>query len=166
MQQTATAPPPADPARMWEATYPGTADQVRHVRAALKSHLRDCPAADDVILLADELAANAIRHSRSRLPGGTFTIRVQHFHGDYVRAEIEDQGNTAWDGNLSRSARHPHGLYLLLTLAPDCGVDDSRHGRTIWFRIDYPAAHRQPSRPEDSGARTAASSTDPRPDHL
>jgi hypothetical protein len=38
MQQTATAPPPAGSARTWEATYPGTADQVRHVRAALRPH--------------------------------------------------------------------------------------------------------------------------------
>ena len=36
----------------------------------------DCPRADDVILCASELAANAALHSRSRLPGGTFTVRA------------------------------------------------------------------------------------------
>ncbi len=43
MRQTATATAPAGPARTWEAAYPGTADQVRHVRAALRPLLHDCP---------------------------------------------------------------------------------------------------------------------------
>jgi anti-sigma regulatory factor (Ser/Thr protein kinase) len=33
--------------------------------------------ADDVILCASELAANAATHSRSRLSGGTFTVRIK-----------------------------------------------------------------------------------------
>lgn len=101
MQQTATAPPPTGPARTWEATYPGTADQVRHVRAALWPLLRDCPAADDIILLVDELAANAILFSASGRPGGTFTVRLQHIPGDHVRAEVQDRaapGTVIWPG--------------------------------------------------------------------
>ncbi|HEV2256054.1 MAG TPA: ATP-binding protein [Streptosporangiaceae bacterium] len=147
MQQTATAPPPAGPARTWEATYPGTADQVRRIRAALRSFLDDCPVADDVILLADELAANAINHSNSGRPGGIFTARAEHIHGDHVWAEIEDQGSATWDGNLSRSARHPHGLSLLLALALRCGTGGSPHARTIWFRIDCPTPGSLPTAP-------------------
>ncbi len=138
MQQTATAPPPAGPARTWEATYPGTTDQVRHVRAALRPLLRDCPAADDVILLVDEMAANAILHSHSGTPGGTFIVRLRHIPGDHVRAEVQDQGST-WDGDLTRSARYPHGLYLLLTLSTRCGIENGLQSCTAWFRIDYPA---------------------------
>lgn len=147
MQQTATAPPPAGPARTWEATYPGTADQVRHVRAALRPLLRGCPAADDVILLVDELAANAILHSHSGKPGGTFTVRLQHIPGDHIHAEVQDQGST-WDGDLTRSARYPHGLYLLLTLSTRCGIEDGPQSRTAWFRIDYPASSAAPAPPD------------------
>ncbi len=146
MQQTATAPPPAGPARAWEATYPGTADQVRHVRAALRPLLRDCPAADDVILLADELAANAILFSDSGKPGGTFTVRLQHVPGDHVRAEVQDQGST-WDGDLTRSARRPHGLYRLLTLSTRCGIENGPQSRTAWFHIDDPPSSATPSPP-------------------
>jgi hypothetical protein len=134
MQHTATA---AAPARTWEATYPGTADQVRHVRAGLRPLLRGCPLADDVLTLISELAANAVTHSDSRQPGGTFTVRLRHHPGSHIRAEVQDQGST-WHGNLTRSAQPPHGLYLLLTLATRCGTRHRPGSRTAWFRLDYP----------------------------
>jgi anti-sigma regulatory factor (Ser/Thr protein kinase) len=56
--------------------YPGTTKHIRAVRSDVRALLADCPAADDVILCASELATNAVRHSRSSLPGGTFTMRV------------------------------------------------------------------------------------------
>src|SRR5579875_1091819 len=62
--------------RARETTYPGTAEHVSTVRADLRLLLHDCPIADDVILCASELAANAATHSRSCLPGGTFTVRI------------------------------------------------------------------------------------------
>jgi len=60
MQQPATAPPPADPAAWYQRTFHGRADQVRQVRREIAAHLARCPAAEDVVLAASELAANAI----------------------------------------------------------------------------------------------------------
>jgi len=57
-------------------TYRGNMEYVSAVRADLRALLPDCPMADDVILCASELAANAALHSHSRLPGGTFTVRA------------------------------------------------------------------------------------------
>jgi serine/threonine-protein kinase RsbW len=128
-------PPTAGPDRGWEASYPGRTDQVRHVRAAVRDYLRDCPASDEVVLLVDELCANAVQFSGSGRPGGNFAVRVQYVAGRYVRAEVRDQGGDGWDGDLAGSARHPHGLYLLLRLASDCGVIGDGDGRTVWFRI-------------------------------
>ena len=48
--------------------------------------------ADDVILCASELAANSAIHSRSRLPGGIFTVRATISPGNYAWVEIEDSG--------------------------------------------------------------------------
>ncbi len=141
MRQTATHPPPAGtarPARPWAQTFPGTPDQLRHVRAALRPLLHGHPAADDIILLTSELCANAILHSASGRPGGTFTVRLHHDAGRSVRAEVQDQGST-WDGNLRRCARHPHGLRLVLDLAAACGADPGAHACTVWFRINDPA---------------------------
>jgi len=127
------------PERLWEFAYPGTAEQVRHVRAALRDYLGDCPVADDAIHLLSELSANAIVHSDSGRSGGTFTVRAHHFRDSYVWGEVEDQGS-GWDGNLPRSAIHPHGLYFLHVLASAYGVERRGRGCVVWFRIDYPLA--------------------------
>jgi serine/threonine-protein kinase RsbW len=127
------------PATTWEQTYLGTPDQARALRAALGTLLASCPVAADVILLASELAANAITHSASSLPGGTFTVRLAHHHGDHIHAEVTDQGSS-WDGDLAATAGSPHGLYLLHALATRCGTTASTGSRTVWFRLDYPSA--------------------------
>jgi hypothetical protein len=131
--RAALAPP--DLVCTWQQVFPGTPDQLRPVRAALRTFLDGCPATDDVALLVSEMCANAIAHSASGRPGGTFTVRVGHVHGSHVRAEVQDAGSD-WHGDIHRSASHPHGLYLLLALAATCGTDGSRRSRTVWFRLD------------------------------
>jgi serine/threonine-protein kinase RsbW len=115
--------------------YPGSANQVRVVRADLRAVLRGCPAADDVILCASELAANAALHSRSRLPGGTFTVRVMIDSDHYVRIEIQDDGGP-WTPAVSDPTGH-HGLDILRALASDWGIDGGLSSRTIWARFDW-----------------------------
>ena len=85
-------------------TYPGRADQLHHVRSAVASHLAGCAAADDAVLIASELAANAILHSRSR--GTHFTICTE-LHPDHVRIEAEDSGGP-W--RRRQPDGRPHGL--------------------------------------------------------
>ena len=70
-------PAPRALALVTSVTYPGTSEHVRFVRADLDAVLHECPMADDVILCASELAANAAIHSRSRLPWGTSTVRAK-----------------------------------------------------------------------------------------
>jgi hypothetical protein len=140
----APAPLPAEPPALalalspaWERTYPGEPGQARHLRAALRPLLDGCPAADDIVLIVSELAANAIAHSDSGQPGGTFTVRLRH-RGGHIRAEVQDQGSN-WDGDLSAAARHPHGLYLTAMLAAACGTAAGPgRSRLVWARIDDP----------------------------
>ena len=127
---------PASLHRTWEQSYPGTADQLRHVRRALRQFLGSCPAADDAVCLLSELCANAVVHSDSGNSGGTFTVRAQHADG-YIRAEVEDQGSD-WHGELTTAATRPHGLYLLQNLASACGVTRISRVNLVWFRLDYP----------------------------
>jgi serine/threonine-protein kinase RsbW len=139
MRHPDTLPPPARttaPAAGWERTYPGLPAQARIVRADLRPLLAGCPAVDDVLLLASELAANAIAHSDSGRPGGTFTVRLTHEPGSGVRAEVADQGST-WPGDLPVCAQPPHGLYLLQALSTACGARRDGRARIVWFRLDH-----------------------------
>jgi hypothetical protein len=123
-------------------TFPGHPDQVGQARAFLARILDGCPAADDAVLLASELAANAVAHSASGQPGGSFTLRARLYRDQSVVAEVEDQGST-WDGNIS-AAKPPHGLYLLRKLSADCGAWPGQHGWITWFTIASTATEQAP----------------------
>jgi len=119
------------------ASYPGRADQLHHVRCAVASYLTGCAAAADAVLVASELAANTIVHSRSR--AGHFTIRIE-LHPDHVRIEAEDFGGP-WRRKLPDG--RPHGLDVVEALT---GPDDwgsqiiTGGGRIVWARLDLDAA--------------------------
>ena len=118
------------------ATYPGRADQVRHVRHAIARHLAGCPAADDAVLIASELASNAVLHSASR--GGFFTVRAE-LHPDYVWVEAEDLGGL-W--HCKQPDGRPHGLDVVQALTgPDnWGTETTTDGgRVVWARLDLAA---------------------------
>ena len=122
--------------RATEVTYPGSTEHVRAVRADVRAFLHDCPRADDVILCASELAANAAQHSRSRLPGGTFTVRATVKPDRYARIEVQDNAGP-WTRAMIDSTRH-HGLDIIHAVADEWGVDDGHATRTIWARFDWP----------------------------
>jgi anti-sigma regulatory factor (Ser/Thr protein kinase) len=99
---------PAAHAPALTATYPGDAQHISAVRADLCMVLGDHPRADDAILCASELAANAALHSHSRLPGGTFTVQAIISPGCYTRIEVQDDGGP-WNQAMIDPARH-HGI--------------------------------------------------------
>lgn len=117
-------------------TYPGTAEHISGVRSDLRSVLNGCPMADDLILCASELATNAALHSRSRLTGGTFTVRVVISLGRYARIEVQDDGGP-WSPAAGDRARH-RGLGIVCALASEWGVDHDDGTRIVWARFDWP----------------------------
>jgi serine/threonine-protein kinase RsbW len=116
--------------------YPGTPEQIRVVRADLRGLLDDCPVADDVILCASELAANAALHSHSRKPGAHFTVRAEIHPGDYAWIEVEDNGGP-WTEPAPGTGRS-HGLDIIRALTSDWGIDGDYRSRVVWARIDWP----------------------------
>ncbi len=131
-----TAAPGTLALRASAVTYPGSTEHIRTVRDDLRRLLRDCPIADEVILCASELAANAALHSRSCLPGGTFTVRARVTPGDHAHVEVEDNGGP-WTPGTSGPAGH-HGLDIVRAFATDWGIEGNRATRTIWARFDWP----------------------------
>lgn len=117
-------------------TYPGSIEHVRAVRADLRALLRDCPRADEIVLCASELAANAALHSHSRLPDGTFIVRATVIPTYYVRIEVEDNGGP-WTGDMSDPTGR-HGWDMIRALANGWGIEDDGNTRTVWARFDWP----------------------------
>ena len=122
--------------RTTEIAYPGGTEHIRAVRADLRALLVVCPRADDVILCASELAANAAQHSRSRLPGGTFTVRATIDPGHSASIEVQDNGGP-WTPAVTDPDR-PHGLDIIRALATDWGISGNHASRTIWATFNWP----------------------------
>ena len=118
-----------------DLTYPGGTEHVRAVRADLRVVLQECPRADDVILCASELAANAAMHSRSRLLGGTFIVRATLSTDLYARIEVQDDGGP-WNQGMIDPTRH-HGLDIVRAVADEWGIDGDYTSRTIWARFNW-----------------------------
>jgi two-component sensor histidine kinase len=119
----------------YQRMFHGRADQVAQVRRDITLHLAGHPTADDAVLIASELATNAITHSASA--GEFFTIRCES-RTSYVWIECEDLGGP-W--RCRRPDDRPHGLDLIEALAgPDNwgteATSDST-GRITWARLTW-----------------------------
>ena len=121
--------------RTTDLTCPGGTEHVRAVRADLRVVLQECPRADDVILCASELAANAAMHSRSRLLGGTFIVRATVSTDLYARIEVQDDGGP-WNQGMIDPTRH-HGLDIVRAFADEWGINGDYTSRTIWAQFNW-----------------------------
>jgi hypothetical protein len=64
---------PGHPGSAWEQAFPCRDEQVRHVRAALRPLLSDCPIADDVVLVMSELFFPGFRSVSPKVHPGSFS---------------------------------------------------------------------------------------------
>ncbi len=124
----------ATAAAAYTGVFRGTADQLSQVRRQVARHLADRPVTGDAVLIASEIAANAITHSRSR--GESFTIRVE-LHPDHCRIECHDAGGP-W-----RPGRHDGRAHGLANVAALTGPDGwgtqttGDGGRIVWARLSW-----------------------------
>src|ERR1017187_10031715 len=115
----------------WTRAFPATREQVREARQFLASALDGRPAADDAVLCLSELVTNATVHSRSREPGGHFTVRAA-IRGGRLRVEVHDEGGPWTQPMRSRDGQHGLGLLIVGQLAGDWGRSgDSATGWTV-----------------------------------
>jgi serine/threonine-protein kinase RsbW len=116
-------------------SYPGRPEQAGAVRRFLSEMLQSNPRLEDAVLCVSELAANAILHSKSGLPGGQFEVRVRLHSVGGVRIEVTDQGGP-WVPDPDGRQNHGRGLLIVSRLANYWGiVGDGQTGRTAWFEL-------------------------------
>jgi anti-sigma regulatory factor (Ser/Thr protein kinase) len=119
-------------------TFAGSPEEMRNVRHFVRQVIKRCPVTDDVVLLASELAANAVRHTASGADG-TFCVLVQAADGR-VRVEVHDMGSAAApavrrSGSPGESGA---GLALVEAIAGRWGFHGGQLGRVVWFEMDWP----------------------------
>jgi serine/threonine-protein kinase RsbW len=127
LPDTATAPG-------YTGTFGGRAEEAARVRHEIAGYLGGCPVTADMVLIADEIAANAILHTHSR--GHTFHVRCQ-LSSQAARIEVEDMGGP-W--RPCRPDGRPHGLDIIQALTgPDgWGTRPTSTGHRItWAQLTW-----------------------------
>ncbi|MBB6173183.1 anti-sigma regulatory factor (Ser/Thr protein kinase) [Nocardiopsis mwathae] len=122
--------------------FPGEEGQVREARAFVEAALGLCfPAGtellDSALIAAGELAANAVRHTRSGEPGGRFGIEIYRRPGA-VTIEVRDQGprrnGPESEPHVRRQpldVEHGRGLALVEALTDEWSTRRLTDGRVV-----------------------------------
>jgi serine/threonine-protein kinase RsbW len=127
-------------------TFAGCPEEIRNVRLFVGQCIEGCPVADEVILLASEIATNALRHTASGL-NGTFCVLV-HAADRTVRVEVHDLGSDTAPAVCRSDSPEESGagLALVETVAARWGFHGSPLGRVVWFEMDWPPGPAFPAR--------------------
>ena len=122
-------------------TFPGLPAIVPSVRKFVRGILADSPCAEDMELIAAELASNAIRHSPAGRDGGEFTVTVRTGPG-WARIEVSDAGTGEWHAphDADPDAEYGRGLAIVAALADKLGHDITADGQTVWAETGWTEA--------------------------
>lgn len=130
MRETSSAP-----LITWSRDFPALPEQAREARRFLASLIDGHPAADDAVLCLSELVTNTCLHSRSRRPGGQFTVRIQTC-GPCLRVEVSDQGGPWASATKDDHEKSGRGLRIVGQLTRTWGrTGNPGTGWTTWFEI-------------------------------
>jgi serine/threonine-protein kinase RsbW len=127
----------AAPSACRSRSFPAVPSQVPQARRFLASLLDSSPATDDALICLSELTTNAIQHSHSGRPDGTFTLRITLTPGR-ARIEVHDQGGP-WTPGRDGDGQSGRGLLVVGELATAWGISgDGVSARVVWFEIGCP----------------------------
>lgn len=131
-----TRPSPGDVAGPRLRAFPGQRRELAALREWLTSLLPDCPARDDLLLVANELAANAVAHTASG-QGGWFTAQITVL-GPVVRVAVSDEGGAGAPAVISDpDGETGRGLLLVTSLSERTGVTGDHRGRLVWADLPW-----------------------------
>jgi anti-sigma regulatory factor (Ser/Thr protein kinase) len=122
----------------WELPDDLTAARVARELVADDLGRRGIPesAADDLVLIASELAANAIRHGR---PPVLLTV---DYSADRVRLTVSNHGDSPEPRVLEASpdAGHGRGLAMVAAISTDSGWERDGDRLDVWAEVRLTAA--------------------------
>lgn len=120
------------------------------VMPLVRAFLDTCAAAQSTdyrylfTLLGSELATNAIRHSLSGQPGGSYTL-LAHRHRDGLHLTCRDRGGLCEEdsqlkptpGGLNLNAESGRGLAMIDALSTGWGDNGNASFRSVWFHLAF-----------------------------
>lgn len=119
--------------RIYRRVFDGRPDQIREVRRFIRKHLDGHPSAPDVALVTSELTTNAWEHTRTGVPGGTFTVVARRRPDNAIRIEVQDDGGPSdFRSTTSTQKEGGRGLGLVNALTVAWGVTGDAVSRTVW----------------------------------
>lgn len=130
------------PSLLWLREFPGRQDQAAQARRWMAGFLPPCEPLDSLLLVASEMAANAIEHTRSGRPGGRFSVDVAWSPG-LVRVVVADQGSgknpAVVDGASACDPLDEHGRGLLLVqqMSAAWGIAGDERRRWVWADLRW-----------------------------
>jgi serine/threonine-protein kinase RsbW len=119
-----------------QATYPGAPESVGEVRHQAAEALKGIPCAESAVYALNEVATNAVMHSRSGQGGGEFTVAVDVFPGSRVAFTVTDQGGPWQDSDPDF---YLHGLGIVHEMAAAVRIDGGEDGRTVRVSFSWEA---------------------------
>ncbi|WP_051752012.1 ATP-binding protein [Streptosporangium amethystogenes] len=133
----------------WRRTFPGRPVQVPEARRFVRFLLADSPFCQDAEQIVAELAANAVRHTASGGPYGTFVVEVVR-RPEVTRVTVYDSGRGSVPAIVHPAllGEDGRGLPLVTALASQVGCRGSQsHGHAVWAQL---TAAKFPTSPERS----------------
>ncbi len=120
-------------------TLPGRPERVREARQFVAGLLGDAHAqTDTAVLLTSELMTNAVRHTRSGLPGGTVDLVVAAKAADFMVSVIDAGSDvTMPEPGTGPGGENGHGLLLVASLSDDWGHENDGGRTVVWFRLGW-----------------------------
>lgn len=119
--------------RVWGFSCPGSPEEVGRARRWTRDILRNSPCADDAELIVSELGANALVHTISGDPAGTFHITLA-VSAQVVSISVTDSGGTKTTPQVERPTAedtHGRGLGMVNALAHHVETHGDQRGHTV-----------------------------------
>lgn len=126
--------------RHWRV-FPGYGEELAQMRRWLSSILPSCPARDDVLSVATELGSNALTHTASGMPGGSFAVEVTSDQSSMQVAVADGGADTHPRIVNDPEGECGRGLMLVHALSVQFGWTGDHQGRLVWARIAWPDQH-------------------------
>ncbi|MFC9226372.1 ATP-binding protein [Streptomyces hygroscopicus] len=132
----------ASSVRVWGLTCPGFPEEIGRARRWTRDILSDHPCADIAALIVSELSTNAVTHTASGSPAGTFHVALA-LSKQVVAISVTDDGGkpeTPHPVEPDQDATHGRGLSIVMALANHLGITGDEHGRTVTAELLTPTA--------------------------